>query len=117
MPSLKTKTDGTTLVEVLVAFLIVMLVFSLSVSVITQTYRSFPGFHELKILSVSQKIRDETIQKKTWYDQSLRIPGFRIEKKVRQSPFSKKLLVLEVAATPDQKGAKCIRYNYIIPQR
>jgi Tfp pilus assembly protein PilV len=117
MPALKTKLKGSTLVEVLVAFIIVMLVFSLSVTIITKTYQSFPGMHELRILSISQKIRDETERKKSWYAQSYKIPGYQIEKAVRKSPFSKNILVLEVIAHPDQKEGKKIQYNYILPIR
>ena len=109
------RVTGSTLVEVLVAFVIVMLVFSFATTVIVQTYQSETGLPLLKSIAVSDLWKEETVRNMSYFDETIEKSGLVYERRITNYKFSKKILQIEIRIYTHKKEHEITRLYYLVP--
>ncbi len=106
---------GSTLVEVLVAFVIVMLVFTFATIIVVQTYQSESGLPLLKGLSYSEVWKNETIMSNSFFDETVEKSGLVYERHITNYRNSKKILQIEIHVFTSRKEQEIARFYYLTP--
>lgn len=116
MALLNTKLKGTTLIESLIAMVVVMLCFGIATTVYVNVITSGNQVQKLKSQLLLKKIASETKQNRLFLDKKTSSDEIIVEKKIIQYGGMKNLLQLNLKAyTKNEKLLS--EYNELVPNQ
>ena len=100
---IKRKIKGSSVVEVMVAMVIVTLVFSISSMIYLNIQKTVPTLTVLKTIEVSKQYLAETLNKKLFFDESITVEDFEITRTISRDEIYRDCLVIRVTARQNSK--------------
>jgi Tfp pilus assembly protein PilV len=113
MALLTKKITASTLLESLIAMVVVMVSFAIASAIYLQILSSGGEFQKLKAAALLQKIADETKQNRLYLDDNITVDQFVVEKKVVSYNGQKHLFHLKLKVFM-QKEKQLAEYNELI---
>ena len=113
MALLTKKIKGSTLVESLIAMVVVMVSFGVATTVYVNVLSSRDEIQKLKSMTILKKLAFESKQNRLFLDDNITVDGFVIEKKVVSYNGQKDLFQLKLKAF-NQNEKQLAEYNELI---
>ena len=113
MALLTKKINASTLVESLIAMVVVVISFGIATTIYVNVLSSGEEFQRLKAVAILQKIAMETKQNRLYLDDNIVVDQFIVEKKVISYNGQKHLFQLKLKAYV-QKEKQLDEYNELI---
>lgn len=104
-----TKIQSATLVETIVALVIILVVFAITAVVLIQTNTTSFSVKELKAVQLINQFADETEKDKSFFSDDKSAGLFILHKKIEENVFKEKVVVIKFSVT-DNNG-KLVSYQ------
>jgi|GEM_PF-4857812 len=109
-----TKVEGTTLIESLVATIIILSVVGISSIIISGSLRSHTSLPELQAISVSDSLCEQIIKEGAFSEREFSKNGLKYSVSFSTYSYSQSILKMNVVAT-NSLNQKVGSFNYLIP--
>ncbi|PTT01385.1 hypothetical protein DBR11_07495 [Pedobacter sp. HMWF019] len=96
---------ASTLLEVIVAMVVILAVFTLAIGIYTNVTRSSPSFRQQYLRKISEDVIKESINSKNWKDEELVVDSVILKKQIKALDGYTDLVVIEVSASEYGKEA------------
>ena len=90
------KLKASTLLEVIVAMVVIMIVFVLATGIFSNVIRSSPSLKAQRITAVSTRILEECITSRNWHDEVIQVDSMAFQKTVQPYLGQKDLILLSL---------------------
>lgn len=90
--------EASTLVEVIVAMVVIMVVFVLALGIYTGVVRSSPSFRQQEFRVKTENVLEQSIMERNWEDEVLQSDSVELQKTVEAYEQDTSLLLIKVKA-------------------
>lgn len=97
------KLKASTLLEVIVAMVIIMIVFVLSTGIFSNIIRSSPSLKAQRINAISTGIIENSVTNKNWQDEVIHVDSMAFQKTVKRYLDQQDLILLSLSITESGK--------------
>lgn len=92
------KIKASTLLEVIIAMVIILVVFTLAIGVYNNVLRSSPSIKKEQVKALTDQVIEQSIKDEQWEDEDITIEGITIKKIVLPYETYKDLIVITATA-------------------
>lgn len=107
-----TKIKAATLLEVIVAMVVIMIVFTLATGIFANIIKSSPSVKQHHVNALLAQVIAESITKQNWKDETITVDSMILQKTVKPYQDYADLLQIQVVAT--ERGQEIAALNQIV---
>ena len=107
-----TSLKASTLLEVIVAMVIILIIFALATGIFTKVISTSPSVKQQQIRSLSTSIIEQSLYEHNWADESVEIDSLVFQKTV--GPYGNDSNLLEIVVTTYECGKELSRSKQVV---
>ncbi|MNV84118.1 hypothetical protein D3C71_1779740 [compost metagenome] len=108
----KSKVRASTLLEVIVAMVIILIVFVMATGIFTNVIGSAPSVRQLQIRSIGSAIIQESLYQRNWNNETIQVDSIIFQKTVAPYQDSPNLLQINVVAL--ERGKELGKLSHLV---
>lgn len=109
MAKLKVKVKASTLLEVIVAMVVILIVFVLATGIYANVMRSSPSVKQQRVKAIISGLMGESITKGNWKDEVINIDSIAFQKTVTPYQTYSDLVLMQVIAIEQGKEIEMVK--------